>query len=507
MKGRVLGLALALFLTLPLSGEAANWHVRAGATGTADGSDWTNACTDFSGSCAVASLVRGDTYYVATGTYAALTLSKAESGTSVITIKGATVADHGTDTGWQATYSVSSADGGAQAQFSFSGDRVISFTTSYWTFDGNVGSGNTSSAYGFLLKQPSDCSTNPQKYLTVGKTGAEQTAITVKHVAIVSCGSGFDVAQLGFGLGCGNCYITASTFANSLIDGAENSWSTTNLNGVTIELNWSQNQWSSPANHGESLATNNCSSADSAGCISTAVCAQGECAKNNTFRYNIVKNCRGTACLAAIGPGNVKSMNTWSIYGNVFVDTQGGDGIIASGGADFVIADTVVYNNTCVDCGGAFFRQCQSVTPCLSSSGNVIKNNILYNGNCYFEESTGSAIDNDYNAFLTCSQPETETNGQTLTLDPFVNSALGDAGDYHLTTSAASTLNAGLTLASPYNQDLDGNTRAADGKWDRGAFESGSGTSGSRPPVSSRPGASSRPAAPSRPLAPSRPSL
>ena len=69
--------------------HAANHFVRQGATG--NGSDWINACADFTGPCAVASLVRGDTYYVADGSYAGRTWNRAESGVSVITIKKAAV--------------------------------------------------------------------------------------------------------------------------------------------------------------------------------------------------------------------------------------------------------------------------------------------------------------------------------------------------------------------------------------------------------------------------------
>ena len=83
----LLGLLIVLILTATPA-WAANWYVRAAATGSANGSDWTNACTDFTGSCAVSSLVRGDTYYVATGAYASRTFNRAESGTLVITIKG-----------------------------------------------------------------------------------------------------------------------------------------------------------------------------------------------------------------------------------------------------------------------------------------------------------------------------------------------------------------------------------------------------------------------------------
>ena len=92
--------ALILVLTLAESSwSASNHYVRAGATGDGSGSDWINACPDFTGSCAVSSLVRGDTYYVAAGTYGSRTFNTAESGTLVITIKGATASDPGTDTG------------------------------------------------------------------------------------------------------------------------------------------------------------------------------------------------------------------------------------------------------------------------------------------------------------------------------------------------------------------------------------------------------------------------
>jgi hypothetical protein len=87
---------------LALPAGATNHYVRQGASG--NGSDWTNACGDFTGSCAASSLVRGDTYYVAGGTYTAKTWNTPASGTSVITIKKAIVADHGTATGWNDAY-------------------------------------------------------------------------------------------------------------------------------------------------------------------------------------------------------------------------------------------------------------------------------------------------------------------------------------------------------------------------------------------------------------------
>ena len=120
----LLTLLLMLLVLGTVSAEAANHYVRAGASG--NGSDWANACADFTGPCAEASLVRGDTYYVADGTYAPRTFSTPASNNLVITIKKATVSNHGTETGWDITY------GNGQATFA----GQIHFTTSNWVFDG-----------------------------------------------------------------------------------------------------------------------------------------------------------------------------------------------------------------------------------------------------------------------------------------------------------------------------------------------------------------------------------
>src|SRR5687767_4517693 len=77
--------------------EAANHYIRAGAAGSVPCSDWTsaNACNALP-----ATLVRGDTYYIAGGNYAGYTFDDAAVGTTTITIKHATINDHGTATGW-----------------------------------------------------------------------------------------------------------------------------------------------------------------------------------------------------------------------------------------------------------------------------------------------------------------------------------------------------------------------------------------------------------------------
>ncbi|HPN54805.1 MAG TPA: hypothetical protein PLB52_02625, partial [Candidatus Moranbacteria bacterium] len=80
---------------------AADYYVRADATGSNNGSDWTNAYTALP-----ATLDRGtngSTYYIADGNYEGYlfdSTTAAVDGTKIITIKKATASVHGSEIGW-----------------------------------------------------------------------------------------------------------------------------------------------------------------------------------------------------------------------------------------------------------------------------------------------------------------------------------------------------------------------------------------------------------------------
>jgi hypothetical protein len=141
MTKHILLTILLLLMCVPAYG--ANHYIRADATGNNDGTDWTNAWTDLP-----ATLVRGDTYYIGDGEYGGYSFDDAESGTYYITIKKATVADHGTETGWDNAY------GDGQAVFTGTGNNyLISFSESYYVFSGVAASDpSDSSTYGFKIK-------------------------------------------------------------------------------------------------------------------------------------------------------------------------------------------------------------------------------------------------------------------------------------------------------------------------------------------------------------------
>ena len=439
-------------------------YLRAGATGNGSGSDWTNACTDFTGSCAVASLVRGHTYYVANGTYASRIFNTPESGSLVITIKGATAADHGTATRWSNSYSVSAGDGGAQARWRTDTNVAISIQTGFWVIDGSVGSGNTLASYGFTIDKPTNCNTQPTAGIDIGNGGTLST-VTVMHFSADACSQGtagsgleFNTAQRFFGIGCGACLNDNILIAHNYGKNWGVSVSMTNTRNSTFEYNWFEKHHYSGSNSGKEPYAIACNTGSPYGS------AVGKC-DNVTIRYSVIRDCMEsgmTGALAVLGSGTsqVDGMNSWNIYGNLFANCSPNTATI--GGANYgSVRNTKIYNNTFVNVRN-FFRQCEA--DCTLAGNNVIENNLLYSSDSRYL-GAGGTITRDYNAYFSAvDTPPTETNGQIASGNPFVNSA---GGDYHL---AAGTL-AGLVLVSPFNIDIAGLIRGADGIWDRGAYE------------------------------------
>ena len=392
-----------------------------------------------------------------------MTFNTAESGALRITIKGATVADHGTETGWQNSFGVENTQAVFSASAVIPGTGIFHFTTGYWVFDGSVGTGNTMSSYGFKFTRGANCSavTGPQDGITALRSAATQTDLTIKYVGLEMCGPSFDAAQRGILVGCAACYVTATVFANNYITGAQGSMGLLNVANSTIERNWGENHWTSPNHHSDAFAAAN---SDKSGGESPTCPAANECGWRNEFRYNVVKDCVGTGGMIGSSP---KSFRQWKIHGNLFVNCLGGNGAIGNIGGNYAVAEAEIYNNTFAS--STRIQQCSAAPGCATATGNIVKNNLFWNNNCVdiFSEGTGGAITHDYNAFFDCAQgtPPVETNGQIGTGDPFVNRP---SSDHHLTAAT----NAGdSTIGAAYNTDPDGKTRGADGAWDRGAYE------------------------------------
>lgn len=409
-------------------------YVRAGASGSASGDDWTNAYTSLP-----VTLVRDTTYWVADGSYSDKLFDDATSGTQVIRIKKATVALHGTDTGWSDAY------GDGQAIFT----GKLKFRKGYYTFDGSVRNESnwfTKSAYGFVIEQNADAQQIKIGGLTSGggddysgEPGANNVTIKYTYIQAGTLPSG-GVRMYAIDTESSTS-ATGILISRCCVNNGNNHYFIRNTNGAIIEYCGSEDALNNSNNHGEIV---NCY-------YNTP---------NAVIRFNHFRNnyqpggysgtyYAGTAMVAIVTSANVL------IYGNIFernCNTDGSVGWYGTNGS-YSVTGLRFHHNTIVD--GGFGPQ--GVRLETGSSDCFAYNNLWINASALNESCT-----HDYNGYSD-SDDDGEANGQiNIPTSIFVNYA-GD--NFRL----ASSTNAGTNLGSPYDTDMDGVTRST---WDRGAFES-----------------------------------
>lgn len=412
-------------------------YVRDGGPVGASGNDWSNAYDELP-----SVLTRGTTYLVADGTYPGYTFNDANSGTSVITIQKATVASHGTSTGWSDTY------GDGYAQF----NGYIYFSTDYWVIDGAVGGGPGSweTGHGFRFDYTGWHSCHLE--------GARHD-ITLRHCDFESGGrsSTNTEDQIFYAIG-GPYNITIQYCWMHDVRGCQ--FLTRSGHDYLIEYNkWNRNGGGGITSHREAWSGSNESDV--------------------IFRYNFLEDISNTGMIALVN--GFGEASNWEIYGNVFchsgnlveADNQISPAVILTkydaGITEIIPKNWKIYNNTFGNiAGNTGFRFVQVDTP-----GDVVaRNNLFWHG-------VGSAIhqtdtiDIDYNYYadnqtaagadLDVAAAAAETNSTAGTGDPFTDYASKD-----WTIEAAI---AGVTLDATYATDAYGNTRGDDGVWDIGAYE------------------------------------
>lgn len=434
---------LTLFLTMlflgAVSAEAADRYVRAGALGSANGTDWANAYTTLP-----STLTRGDTYYIADGTYAGRTFSTPASGTTLITIKKATAADHGTTTGWDNTF------GDGQAVF---GQFI--FSSPYWLIDGQTGGGPGSWKTGFGFKI-SWSSPTP----LINLPTRTPSNVTIRHIELQGTSNssgGGGTAQDAVALWGADAF-TISYFYTHAIGRAP--FFISPGNGFLAEYGYVADYVATGTQHSEVASI-----WSFGGAFPTAT---------TTFRYSIFGYIQGTGALMWDNSSNNNAR--LDVYGNVFwkdptlagyVNVQNGVlGGWTSGGADCF--NYHVYNNTFVNIPGSSVLESFS----LQSGNNDARNNLFYTVNSPGGGSNWPTI--THNHFISTSTIGTSTS--TGSGDPFVNL---NSIDFRLKAATPT----GTPLPVPYNTDMYGNVRGADGTWDRGAIELGSGSADVTPPA------------------------
>lgn len=421
-----------VFLAAPNTVLAASHYIRAGAVGGNTGSDWTNAWASLP-----ATLVRGDVYYVADGYYGQYIFTTPVSGSSYLTVKKATQADHGTDTGWSSSY------GSGAATFS-----NFVMDTSYVIVDGQTGGGQGqwTTGFGFELYQPA--ARNDSHLVMIKHLNVDH--ITLRHINMhwdtsELPDSIFDTVIYG-SAACNYCTISYS----AIHDVPGTPLLIRNWDNFTLENSYIARNRSTPAMHSEGIST--------------------YAGYNYIFRYNWFEDIEGTATIVNLETAG----GNWDVYGNVFYKSGNANygnpsqGIVSdnnygSGNSrNGIIAGLRFYNNTIIGMRGN-----NAGVNALSggSTGWYAYNNLWYD--CY---NIGFAnVTHDYNYYGNSTMLYTyspEANGQVASVNPFVNIAARNF-------SLASPTNKGMALAPPYNYDIGGKPRGSDGNWDRGAYEYG----------------------------------
>jgi hypothetical protein len=273
------GLAAICLCFAAANALGANHFVTVSGSGSKTGADWNNAWAG-----KPASYVRGDTYYFSAGSYSALTLSTAGSGTTVITLKGATAADHGTDTGWSSSMA---------GQALFTGQTTIN--SPYWVINGQTRGADWRSGYTMKFW---NTSIDNVSAITLN-SGADNVSLSYLEVegtaGNVQSSTGEDYCVGQGGNVVNNLYIGYSYLhdsGNSQIDVNYG-----NGDGITVEYCYIyRNHLNNNGEHDEAIASS---------------------MSDMVIRFNIFGDIMWTAFIAN-ATGYTGNMANWSIYGNVF---------------------------------------------------------------------------------------------------------------------------------------------------------------------------------------------
>lgn len=411
----------------------ADFYCGVSATGNGSGSDWNNQCAFMS-----TTTNRGNTYWLADGSYGGRNFNRAVSGTLVITIKKATVADHGTATGWDNAY------GDGQAFFG-----SIAVNSDYWVINGNRPCDNTdvrTCVRGFVFQAAEGGGYN----VSVVQIGAvDSQKIEFYSVELRAIG----VNELrGFRFCCGNTYNNTVVSNAAIYNTGNDALHLNKSQNVLLEKLYISGPGEKPAGSG--------AHPDAFEFVGSPFIG----GTKNTLRYSIIEwNGQQMWWSGGSDPvNNPISHGEWDIYGNQYIGRLDAAAFVST--STFKSRDEVtvgpinIYNNTIVGTWNIFDL------PNAGTNG-LFRNNALFRIWSTANKMGGGAdrFTKTHNYYDTEIGNQDASNGQTGG-DPFV-----DLDGKNLALAFATT--AGQTFSSPISIDMFGVTRGADGTWDRGALE------------------------------------
>ena len=495
---------------------AGNCYVYGSATGTGSGASWTNAYTGFgTGSKQVnpGNMQRGVTYWIAAGNYGGVNWSTPDSGSAFITIEAATTANHGPASDWNDNFA-------GQAVFASAGSSI---STDYWTLNGQTRGADWQSGYnikfwnqnadqgmGVYIGSNHDINFEYIEMEGTGMTGgAFPNNTTADRCNVNNCGVWQD-GNIYESSPVSNIYVGYGYYHHT---GNSQFWFNVTGNGgsvssnLTWEYNWvSYNHTGQNGQHDEAYSL---------------------LANNATIRYNVFQDISGSGLICDASAAN-PAMSNWFIYGNLFFNDAAylalgqnywlntvDNGIVALGdgnGSPENWTGTILFTNNTManyDPPGVAGYNVYSTLPvsgvpgAITGTANVIiENNLWYasayvygNYNPICNQLSGTCTE-DYNAsfqgtsavaganWQTNSTPAAHDYNVSGTASPFAGTQPGlTIAAYEPATPDPFVSHAGVTLAAPYNVDMLGVTRGANGTWDRGALQLSGNSNPPNPPT------------------------
>jgi hypothetical protein len=475
----LLAVSFAVFSCLWSSSAYAACHaINPANAHNGDGTSWSSAAS--SGGAGAfnaipASLVRGDIYYLADGSYGSYTFSTADSGTTTVELRKAQPYDYGSacspsiGAGWNA-----STMGAAQAVFS-STRTSLDTDTDYLIVNGNGTSGAPGcggapgSAVNAEPPTPSDCgisfvglggTTSGSLNLIYMNAGSQASKnIAFKYVELFGSGTNnqsgngdlevwFGAANISFehiyGHNSGCVYIQ-DMGDDSLVDHS---------------YFWGTEVYGAPG--GASQACHGQAEFEAGG-MNTGV------RSNNVYR-----DITGTAVWTFASGG---TNNGWEFYNNVvfFSSPKLGFGGTTDAALDCIngnlCTNFTFVQNTIVNClaDGVFgAAQCGVGWGDSASGGSVlVENNLYYSNPGEINLTTnGTTVTENYNSFLNSGAfgaGSADVHVASGAPNPMVN---WPSSNFNLASDAADW-NSRVALGAPYTVDPNGTTRTTD----RGAYQ------------------------------------
>ena len=416
---------------------AQTYHIRTGASGNGDGSNWTNAFTTIP-----TSFGRGDTYYIADGTYSGNhTLDDALVGTAYIYVKKATESAHGSGTGWSSTYG----DGVAV----FTGSLLIN--TGYWDFDGVTGGGPASWTTGHGIEFTSTAGTNIA-YFNLA-TGVSN--IRVHRIYFNQTGN-TEIYTVG-----ATAIYNAGTLDNSLFEYLYFN----NIGGLPYLLREGTGNIFQ-YNYSGNICGVSVADIDEH-CEGIVIYGMDDM----QYRWNFITESPSSGGFVK---NDFSTSTSVRIYGNFFQD---GGSIQCNTGT---CTDWRVFNNSINDAYGPVAGDGIKI-------GAMFYNNVTYNSagvspwtahdyNWWSDTTMQCSMDVNTHENITDNYPD-NCDALAETRDPYVDSS-GDAPeDFMLSTVLTGWPGIDVcdlddcTGEDRFDIDAFGNTRGADGVWDMGAYE------------------------------------